>query len=109
MKDAFIQHLLASYQSFCMNKQVIPSMINFLDYLINYNFISDTSVRHYVLLQEFERRKGNEDKKNKTQIVKEMSHTFSIHETSVWNILKDHKEKFMEKSDMGIKLGKQGN
>ena len=94
IKGVFIRHLLANYQNYCMQTRMIPDMTSFLDYLMNHNLISATSIRHYVLLEEYNRWQQSHKYKNKTEVVQALALAYHLHETSVWNILKDHKEKF---------------
>ncbi|MEM6631661.1 MAG: hypothetical protein AAF694_18435 [Bacteroidota bacterium] len=87
-----------NYQSFCVAQKVVPSIGNFVDYLLAYNFLTSSTVRHFVVLQEFEDRLKGEKFSNKTQIIDELAASIGIHPNSVWNILKDHKHKFSPNS-----------
>lgn len=92
--EVFVSHVLMNYQNYCVGQQAIPSMGNFLEYLLDHNLITENTIRHYVVLNEFQ--KGQKTKKyiTKTEAVNDLANIFGFHPNSIWNILKDHKEKF---------------
>lgn len=94
LNEIFIKYLLLNYQNYCVGQRKVPGMHNFVEYLLSHNLLAEDTVRHYVILQEYEQKRKEEAYPTKTQTVNALADFYGLHPNSVWNILKDHKEKF---------------
>lgn len=95
MQESFIQHVFGQFRQYCLEKEFTGNSANFLDFMLSYGMISEVTIRHYVLLQEYNMLQAQDLGKNKTERVQLLAQKYEIHPNTVWNVLKDHKAKFM--------------
>jgi len=95
--EAFAQHLQAEFRAYCVSREIIPSAAHLLDYMMKLGLISGDSIRHYTLLTEFAEMSRLGLYSNKTQTVKALAQKYTIHENTVWNVLRGHRDKFDER------------
>ncbi|WNJ16475.1 hypothetical protein [Pontibacter sp. G13] len=93
-REAFIGHLLANYPSDSQKVQRPESLEEFVNYLLEIRLISEQNVRHYLVLHEYRSLRAERAYRNKSQTIRAMAENFSLHENTIWNILKDQYMKF---------------
>lgn len=91
--------MFASFQHFCTRRQLRPSSLLLLEYMLSKRLLKRSDIHHYVVLHEYRRLRQLHTYKNKTQTIRAIAHTYELHENTVWNILKDHKHKFESNID----------
>ena len=93
----FVGHTFQNFQQMCAKREITPNPANLLDYIIQHNLITEETIRHYVILCEYESLMSLRKYKNKTTTIKAISTRLSVHENTIWNVLKDHKNKFQKR------------
>ena len=56
---------------------------------------SEAGWKPFVILNDYDRLMQIQKFKNKTQTIKYISQNYDLHENTIWNILKDHRDKFV--------------
>ena len=94
MEESFVQHLVSNYHHYCMHQRRPPSTQDFVKYLILHNVIEKVVIRHYVVLEEFHRLSGEGTFPTKGELVSYLSQKYELHQSSIWQILKEHRQRF---------------
>ncbi len=94
MREAFIAHIFSDFQKYCSSRSLTPNTANFLDFLLGRNLIVMAEIHHYSILQEFYAWTAQGTYRNKTETIRALSAAYGLHESTIWNVLKDHAGKF---------------
>lgn len=94
MKDQFIKHILGNYQHHCMEQKLVPGIINFIEYLMAHQLITEDLARQYVVLEEYQVWSAEERFRTKTQTIHALATEYDLHVNSIWNLLKAQDKKF---------------
>jgi len=98
MKHPFIYHLINTYQFHNKEPYLATDLWKFAAYLLDRNIISKPTQTHYTILSEFHTFYGRSEYSSKAQIIRVLAKQYHLHENTIKNILKDHKEKFASQS-----------
>jgi len=96
LSEPFLIHLIKNFQAYCTEKRLRPNISNLLNFLLQHQLFDADTIRHYVVLNEFEAWTKSSHFSNKTQTIRQIAVRYSLHENTIWNILKDHKHKFQQ-------------
>ena len=94
LEQVFLLHLLSNYQRACTEDECLPRPDHFAHFLVDHQLISLESLRHYAIIHEFEASTATQKYRNKTQTIEALAERFGVHQNTIWNVLKDHKDKF---------------
>ena len=96
MESLFLKHITRDYiEAHGLTKiQDAVDVVNVIQYAVRGNLIPKKVRRHFTIIKEFERMSQEYPTLSKTKIIKEMAERMDVHENTVWNILKDHSEKY---------------
>lgn len=97
LMERFALFLTENYQLY--KRQHLPqeeTLNSFITYLIDHRVIESVTIKRYTIIEEFSNIIV--DSKRKTDAVNILSDRFNISERTVWNIIKDHKDRFDSKS-----------
>ncbi len=95
IREAFIHHVFGQFRQYCVEKAFSGNSANFLDFLLTLEMISEATIKHFVLLQEYRMMESQFLGKNKTERVQMLAQKYGLHPNTIWNVLKDHKDKFI--------------
>lgn len=94
LNEPFMMYLLKNFHSYCTNMRLIPNISNLMNFLLRHKLFNLDTIRHYVVLNDYEAWLESPHYANKTQTIKAIAERYGLHENTIWNILKDHKNKF---------------
>lgn len=94
ISSVYVNHLLGAYQEYCAASNCNPNPDHLLRYLIERNFISAESMRHYAVIKEYKAMRATKRFGTKTKTIETLASRFGVHENTIWNILKDQRNKF---------------
>lgn len=94
--EAFIAHIFSDFQKYCSMRAMRPNTATFLDFLVTRNLIVQKEIHHYSIIQEYQAWTALQKYRNKTETIRALAHTYGLHESTVWNVLKDHGGKFKD-------------
>lgn len=97
MHEAFIAHLFSDFQRHCSRRELVPNTANFLDFLMGRKLIASKDIHHYSILHEFQAWAKQGKYRNKTETIRALATAYGLHESTIWNVLKDHAGKFDDK------------
>lgn len=96
LMERFSLFLTENYQLYqkqhIPDENIIDSLDTFITYLIDHRIIETSTIKRYTILKEYSKIIDNS--KHKTEAVNTLSERFNISERTVWNIIKDHKDRF---------------
>ncbi|MEO0472389.1 MAG: hypothetical protein AAF206_22390 [Bacteroidota bacterium] len=93
--NTFSLLLLDNYQTHCMSHKRVPGTVHLLSYLVRHHLIDETSLRHYVILESYQKMLEEGQYRSKNAMVKILAQQLCMHENSIYNVIKDHKNKFL--------------
>lgn len=90
----FIQYVLNTYLAQQLNQQQEAGLFHFLEYLIQHQFISESAIRYFVLLREYEDMRQHGTYETPTEVVCALAERHHLHETSIWYVLNHQRARF---------------
>ncbi|MEO1415629.1 MAG: hypothetical protein AAFW00_10135 [Bacteroidota bacterium] len=96
MESLFLKHITRDYieKNGITNIQDAVEVVNVIQYAVKGNLIPKKVRRHYTIVKEFERMSQEHTTLSKTKIIKCMAENLDVHENTIWNVLKDHSDKY---------------
>ena len=91
MENSVIQHIFNSYHQQCTLGQQVPSSMGLLNFMLKKGLIDKVALRHFLILEEYEKLSLANQKMNKSEVVQMLAHSFSMHPSSIWLILKTNR------------------
>jgi len=92
LMDAFQKIVCKDYYEYCDRHQINPNTDSIITYLIDQGLIPSTKIKQFTVTKEFEET-YHEHNQHKTKTVYSISDKFNIPERTIWNILKNTKNK----------------
>lgn len=89
-----MQQLYTQFADHCNEKGLRPNTALLLSYMLEQKLVSDAIMRQYVVLQTFRKLQRAPNAPTKTSLVRKLAGMYELHENTVWNLLKDHAEKW---------------
>lgn len=90
LEERFITHLLRKFFERKGSRYGHQPVRQMLRFLIAHGLITRKTIRHFVVLSEYEEMLTSGDYKNKTQVIRALSEELGLHENTIWNIIKDY-------------------
>lgn len=95
--ERFIHHVIRNYQHHCMHRKQIPSIEELVKYLVEEKVLVFSSMRNYVMFEDYQKEMGEYGKGEKTKIVEKLASAYKMHPSSIWLILKKEEDKLSNK------------
>jgi len=92
MVDQFSTRLQEEFISFCKKNRLHNEPKTLLLYLIDNEIISQTHIRKYTILSEFEEL-CQMKMTNKSRIIKSLATKFNISDRAIWSMVRNHPRK----------------
>ena len=83
----FQKRIQQSWERYCELHSVENRQQEFMDWLIDQQLISDTSIRRFTIVNDFNALYPD-GKKRKTEVIKSLSVKYNLSERTIWTIIR---------------------
>jgi len=94
MRSLFIKHFVRDLFTQSPAQMEIRQATAMVDFLITRGLIPDRTIRHYTIIREFEELSMVKPHLTKTTIIKALAQQLALHENTIWNVIKDYRDKY---------------